>query len=66
MNRLIALARIVSLLVSCESIEQKETRLAKQYCGGCHLFPKPSLLPKATWTKRVLPTTWRFVWGWLN
>jgi len=55
MNRCIALIVIVSVFTSCESIEQKETRLAKQYCGSCHLFPEPSLLPKATWTKSVLP-----------
>jgi hypothetical protein len=29
--------------------------LAQQYCGGCHLFPDPSLLDKKTWTTGVLP-----------
>ncbi len=29
--------------------------LAKQYCGSCHLFPSPSLLPTKTWVENVLP-----------
>jgi len=29
--------------------------LARQYCGSCHLFPTPDLLPTRTWTENVLP-----------
>jgi hypothetical protein len=32
-----------------------EEKLARQYCGSCHLFPDPSLLDKATWDNSVLP-----------
>jgi hypothetical protein len=42
-------------LLSCESTEQKEERLAKQYCSNCHLFPDPKLLPKTLWKNEVLP-----------
>ncbi len=43
------------LLLSCESTEQREERLAKTYCSSCHLFPEPALLDKATWQAKVLP-----------
>lgn len=55
MNRFIVLIILISTLLSCESEEQKEERLAKQYCGSCHVFPDPSLLPKEIWAKNVLP-----------
>ncbi|MBN7813067.1 VCBS repeat-containing protein [Algoriphagus sp. H41] len=29
--------------------------LAQGYCASCHAFPEPSLLPKETWAKKVLP-----------
>lgn len=29
--------------------------LAKIYCGTCHQFPAPGLLPRATWKEHVLP-----------
>ncbi len=43
------------ILVSCETQQKKEERLAKLYCGSCHSFPDPSLLDKETWKKGVLP-----------
>jgi FG-GAP-like repeat len=43
----------VILLISCEN--QKEERLAKQYCSSCHLFTPPSLLDKKNWEANVLP-----------
>jgi hypothetical protein len=55
MNKFIALIVFLPLLFSCESVEQKEKRLAEQYCASCHVFPEPNLLPKSTWTKSVLP-----------
>lgn len=55
MNRFIVLVILTSTLISCESEEQKGERLAKQYCGSCHVFPDPSLLPKEIWAKNVLP-----------
>ena len=30
-------------------------QLALKYCQNCHLFPKPDLLDKKTWTSSVLP-----------
>jgi hypothetical protein len=30
-------------------------KLAKTYCGSCHLFPEPALLDKASWTNGALP-----------
>lgn len=30
-------------------------KLARLYCGGCHLFPEPGLLEKRLWVDRVLP-----------
>lgn len=30
-------------------------RLAKTYCGGCHLYPEPALLPKELWQNVILP-----------
>ncbi|PZX51965.1 FG-GAP repeat domain-containing protein [Algoriphagus chordae] len=29
--------------------------LAESYCGTCHAYPAPSLLPKTIWRKQVLP-----------
>ena len=43
------------ILVSCETQQKKEERLAKLYCASCHSFPDPSLLDKETWKKGVLP-----------
>lgn len=52
---LFAFGLLFFALTSCETNPQREERLAKQYCGGCHLFPQPSLLDKATWAQKVLP-----------
>src|SRR5438046_8357300 len=29
--------------------------LAQKFCAGCHLFPEPDLLDKATWKNGALP-----------
>lgn len=29
--------------------------LAQIYCGGCHLYPEPSLLSEEIWKEKVLP-----------
>ena len=42
-------------LASYETPSQKEERLARQYCGSCHLFPEADLLYKVTWSKNILP-----------
>ncbi|MCU0389588.1 MAG: FG-GAP-like repeat-containing protein [Thermoflexibacter sp.] len=51
-------------IVACQeknSQEQKiesamtEEQLAKKYCSSCHAFVPAELLPKAIWTKSVLP-----------
>ena len=51
-------------LVSGVSVDRfeptKGEKLAKQYCGSCHLFPSPFLLDKKTWKESVLPNMgWR-------
>lgn len=33
----------------------KGKTLAESYCGACHAYPSPSLLPKAIWKNKVLP-----------
>ena len=52
-------------VISCETTSQKEERLAKQYCGSCHLFPEPNLLDKETWANKVLPQM-AFRMGFIN
>jgi hypothetical protein len=49
------IAVLVFIFVCCESPSEKEERLAKQYCSGCHVFPSPALLDKDTWRESVLP-----------
>lgn len=39
---------------SAAALRQGEN-LARNYCGGCHLFPPPDLLDKNTWSGKVLP-----------
>jgi len=61
-----SLFRIASILVlwgvfqftglqAQQEVLLKGGALAKSYCGSCHLYPSPSLLPKATWKNKVLP-----------
>jgi len=41
-----------------DTVEQRSMQtpqLATAYCGGCHLYPEPSLLPRSVWKKSVLP-----------
>ncbi len=60
-NKSFVQAGIVLLLVfgaSCNRVaDQPQTggKLAETYCGGCHQFPAPALLDKATWTNSTLP-----------
>jgi hypothetical protein len=42
-------------ILSCESEQGKEERLAKKNCSSCHLFPRPELLTKEVWKKGVFP-----------
>ena len=60
----IFLTGLLAALVSGISIPTNEPtrgeKLAKQYCGSCHLFPSPFLLDKKTWKESVLPNMgWR-------
>ena len=54
---------LIGLLTSATITRHEPTRgekLAKQYCGSCHLFPSPYLLDKKTWKESVLPNMgWR-------
>lgn len=45
----------VTLLVGCQTPEEKEEHLAKTHCASCHMFPDPKLLDKTTWEQQVLP-----------
>ena len=49
----VILAGICSL--KCTTGPGKDERLARTYCGSCHLYPDPQLLDKTTWEKHVLP-----------
>lgn len=43
------------LPLACETTEHRDERLARQYCGSCHAYPAPELLPKALWATRIMP-----------
>ncbi|MBT1708532.1 VCBS repeat-containing protein [Fulvivirgaceae bacterium PWU5] len=43
------------LPLGCETPERRDERLARQYCGSCHAYPEPGLLPKALWAERIMP-----------
>jgi len=53
---------LITIMYTCTTDEGKVVNeadlngeeLSKVYCGGCHLYPEPSLLPKEHW-KGVLP-----------
>lgn len=45
----------VFCLMSCSEDEIGGEKLAKQYCGSCHLFPDPDQLDRTTWKNHVLP-----------
>ncbi len=46
----------VVMLTGCLFKQDNEgEKLANTHCGGCHQFPEPKLLDKATWNNRVLP-----------
>ncbi|HEY3403804.1 MAG TPA: VCBS repeat-containing protein [Ohtaekwangia sp.] len=53
----VAVSIILSILTfnSCGDKQAKGEKLAKKYCGQCHMFPEPSLLDKTTWKESVLP-----------
>jgi len=38
-----------------ETTDLSGQELAKIHCGGCHVYPEPSLLDKASWSQAVLP-----------
>lgn len=50
----IGIALMLLVTASCTTREQKEERLARQYCSACHSFPEPSLLDKQRWS-HVMP-----------
>src|SRR5688500_363070 len=39
----------------CQPDTHPGEALARQYCGSCHAFPEPFLLPKKSWELQVLP-----------
>lgn len=46
-------------LSSCHEKNTEGEKLAKNFCGSCHLFPEPALLDKDTWISGVLPAMGR-------
>jgi hypothetical protein len=47
-------------LACTQNVSEREEKpsgeqLAAIYCGSCHLYPEPALLPKSTWEAHVLP-----------
>lgn len=52
--RFIVLVIVAIVAVSCASDEEKEERLARQYCTTCHAHTEPALLDKESW-RTVLP-----------
>ncbi|MEM1134409.1 MAG: VCBS repeat-containing protein [Bacteroidota bacterium] len=44
-----------NIITSDTEIISNGHKLALTYCQGCHLFPKPQLLDKTSWAKKVLP-----------
>src|SRR5947209_7889664 len=38
-----------------QDVPDRGRRLAQIYCQGCHLFPEPALLDKASWENGALP-----------
>lgn len=48
-------AGLLLFLYSCLHRQPEGERVARQYCGSCHLFPEPSLLDKNAWETGVLP-----------
>lgn len=51
----LSLLVLLCFFVGCQKDPAQHEPLARQYCGGCHLFPDPNLLPKTVWEKDVLP-----------
>ncbi|MFN8357421.1 MAG: VCBS repeat-containing protein [Spirosomataceae bacterium] len=42
-------------LWSCQTQTDEREKVAQTYCGSCHLYPSPDLLPKKVWERTVLP-----------
>ncbi|MCP1384185.1 FG-GAP repeat domain-containing protein [Runella salmonicolor] len=51
----LSLLVLFCFFVGCQKDPAQHEPLARQHCGGCHLFPDPNLLPKTVWEKDVLP-----------
>ncbi|RDB04074.1 FG-GAP repeat domain-containing protein [Runella aurantiaca] len=51
----LSLLVLFCFFIGCQKDPAQHESLARQHCGGCHLFPDPNLLPKTVWEKDVLP-----------
>lgn len=49
----------IFLLNGCRESNEDGEKLAKNFCGSCHLFPEPALLNGKTWRSTVLPAMGR-------
>ncbi len=45
---------VSTLLINCKKSDENR-QVAEKYCGNCHLFPEPDLLPKNVWQYSTLP-----------
>jgi hypothetical protein len=63
-TRAILFIGLLFIVAACKTRSQEE-RLARQYCGSCHVFPEPGLLDKRTWDNNVLPEM-AFKMGFMN
>jgi hypothetical protein len=61
MLRCAPLLVLLFVFTACQQRRTDGEKLAKQYCGSCHLFPEPALLPRAQWADHVLPQMARFM-----
>lgn len=64
-RRLVVFVLGAILIIACETTRENESRLARQYCSSCHVFPEPGLLSKQTWANHVLPEM-KFRMGFMN
>ncbi len=54
LGSLFLMVAISSLLLNCKQKDENR-QVAEKYCGNCHLFPEPDLLPKNVWQYSTLP-----------
>ena len=51
----IVLIIVCFFAINSKRRDDKGERLSKVYCGSCHEYPDPKLLPEKIWAEKVLP-----------